>query len=66
LFKIATHSPPPLSELQSDLPRALDAVVARAMARVRGERFASIAAFSRALARFQNPATGATVARAAG
>jgi len=66
LFKIAAASPAPLSELQSDLPRALDAVVARAMARVRDERFASVAAFARALERFQNPSAGAAVARAAG
>jgi len=66
LFKIATDSPTPLSELQSELPPALDAVVARAMARVRGERFASVAAFARALAAFQNPVAGAAVARAAG
>lgn len=64
LFKIATERPTPLSQLRKDLPRALDHVVARAMARVRGERFATVDAFARALVGFQSPSTGAAVARA--
>jgi serine/threonine protein kinase len=66
LFRIATDRPTPLSELRRDLPRALDAVVARAMARIRGDRFATVAAFAHALVAFQNPVAGAAVARAAG
>jgi serine/threonine protein kinase len=66
LFKIATEHPIPLSELRSDLPLPLDRIVARAMARIRGERFAAVDGFTRALVALQTRSTGASIARAAG
>jgi eukaryotic-like serine/threonine-protein kinase len=45
-----TVEPPPLHEVDSEIPRALSLVVARALAREPGERFADAASMERALA----------------
>jgi eukaryotic-like serine/threonine-protein kinase len=46
IFRIAEHAPPPLSSQRADLPRGLDDVVARALAKSPAARFASAAEFA--------------------
>ena len=52
VVKISTSAPPPLSAARPELPEALDAAVARALAADPEERFESMAALARALAPF--------------
>ena len=55
LYKIVHESPPPLSDARPDLPRAATAVLARALAKERGERYPTCTAFVDALERARQP-----------
>ena len=46
LYQIAEEQPAPLSSLRTDLPRAVDAVFERALAKKREERYPSCSAFA--------------------
>jgi serine/threonine protein kinase len=52
VVRIATATPTPLAELRPDLPAELSAIVHRAMAREREDRYASLQDFVRALSTF--------------
>jgi serine/threonine-protein kinase len=60
--KILTDPPAPLRALRADAPEALEAVLARCLAKDKGERFDDIAALATALAPFA-PDSTARVAR---
>jgi serine/threonine-protein kinase len=47
--RVLYHTPEPLSELRKDVPAALDAVIARALAKAPADRYASAEEFSGAL-----------------
>jgi serine/threonine-protein kinase len=48
-YKICHTEPPPPSSLNAKLPRGIDAVLSQALAKAKGERFASAADFWRAI-----------------
>src|SRR4051794_832365 len=52
MSRIMTEQPPPVSRARADLPPALDAICARALAKKPGERFASMREFADALGDF--------------
>jgi hypothetical protein len=66
LERIRTESIPPPSRLHSSLPRTLDDVLLRALARDPAARFPSVAAFGAALLPFADPALAADLARSLG
>jgi serine/threonine-protein kinase len=55
---VMNSSPPPLAAMRPEVPRELDAVIEKSLAKEREERFRSMAEFARALAPF---ATGASL-----
>jgi serine/threonine-protein kinase len=65
LFHILTQTVAPLRGLRPDLPAGLDAVVERAMAHDRGDRFARVTDLHDALARFAGTPVASVPARAA-
>jgi serine/threonine-protein kinase len=52
---IVTQPAPSVRALRADVPRGLDEVIARALAKKPADRFADLGAFARALARFGGP-----------
>jgi len=49
---IATETPRPASQLRSEVPKELDAVLARSLSKRPNDRYAELASFARAIARF--------------
>jgi serine/threonine-protein kinase len=49
LMKIVTEDPPRVSTMKPQLPRAVDAVLSKALAREQADRFETAIAFSTAL-----------------
>ncbi|HZF51225.1 MAG TPA: protein kinase [Polyangiaceae bacterium] len=62
---IATHPPPGLRGIRPDVPSRLEQVLARALAKHPGERFADLAAFAYALVPFGSAGAQASVRRIA-
>ena len=62
--QIVTIQPPPPSQLDASLPQELDAVLAKALAKNRGERFASGREFAQALKAAVAPTPGQPAAAA--
>jgi serine/threonine-protein kinase len=60
---IATHPPPSLRPLRPDVPARLEQVLARALAKQPGDRFADLAAFAYALVPFGSAGAQASVRR---
>jgi serine/threonine-protein kinase len=60
---IATHPPPSLRGLRPDVPSRLEQVLARALAKQPGDRFADLAAFAYALVPFGSVGAQASVRR---
>jgi serine/threonine protein kinase len=64
-FKVVNRDPMPASTLDLDLPRALDALISRAMAKDPGDRFQRGAEFAGALRQLRMQGSGSTANSAA-
>ena len=58
LYKQATELPPPLENLRPDIPVALDAVITRALAKERAQRFPTMGEFETALTKVASEVAG--------
>jgi serine/threonine-protein kinase len=58
LYKQATEQPPPLENLRPDIPASLDAMVTRALAKERAQRFPTMGEFETALTRVASEVAG--------
>lgn len=58
LYKQATELPPPLENLRPDIPASLDAMVTRALAKERSQRFPTMGEFETALTKVASEVAG--------
>jgi len=58
LYKQATEQPPPLENLRPDIPASLDAMVTRALAKERSQRFPTMGEFETALTKVASEVAG--------